>query len=473
MKTLRYKQFLLVIAGLLLIVFIIKAIFFFTAKPIISVDYVAQLNQQSRPENCNPNENAALYYQKAFNAFIEMPYELHHLRQQTDFNDQDRVLLENWLASNATAFKYFREAADKPYYWLERISLGIPPTIGGIMIPELNSHRALVDALIWNARIDETQGQYQTALKNLLTCYRSGEHKCNPKYLVIDQLFGLRIKSTVLEDAFRIIDKHTIENRDLEFFQGRLKEQLDSSTYVPSMQTEILFAYDALQQVYVDNGKGTGRWAWSVGWHVPPYIIGESKFHREYKTLKERLYYCLVGPDRSEIAEKIEELSTLYDQMMNKTPWQIKNSGINYSRKIKNITNNNLFFDMLPLNPEGLLHAYYKTTAQTDALITVLALLRIKNDTGLFPESLDKLLEAGYLHSLPKDIYSGGSLIYKLTAEGFTLYSVGEDFVDNDGVVQIINSTSTVPLPMGTGVPDTISHIESPDIVYWPVHCIE
>lgn len=473
MKTLRYKQFLLVIAGLLLVVFIIKAIFFFTVKPVITVDYVAQLNQLSRPENFNSNENAALYYQKAFNAFIEIPYELLHLKQQTDFDDQDRELLENWLASNATAFKYFREAADKPYYWLERISSEIPPTIGGVMLPELNSHRALVDALVWNARLNAAQGQFQIAFENLLTCYRCGEHKCNPKYLLIDQEYGRRIKSTVLENAFRIIDRYTIENRDLEFFQGRLKELLDNSTYVPSVQTEILFAYDALQQVYVDNGKGTGRLAWSVGWHVPPYIIGESKFHREYEAIKERLYYCLVGPDRNDIAEKLEELATLSDQMINKTPWQIKNDGMNYSLKIKRIRNNNLFFDMIPFSPERILGDYYKTTAQTDAMITVLALLRIKNDTGLFPESLDKLLEAGYLHSLPKDPYSGGSLVYKLTAEGFTLYSVGEDFIDNGGVIQIINSTSTVPLPMGTGVPDTISHIESLDIVYWPVHCIE
>jgi hypothetical protein len=31
------------------------------------------------------------------------------------------------------------------------------------------------------------------------------------------------------------------------------------------------------------------------------------------------------------------------------------------------------------------------------------------------------------------DPYSGEALIYRVTENGFTLYSVGEDFVDNDG----------------------------------------
>ncbi len=462
MKALKYKQLLLVVAGLLLVLFIVKAIFFFTAKPIVTVDYVAQFNQTSRPQNYDPNENAALYYQRAFDAFIEMPDELRYLKQWADCNDMERVSLENWLTSNTTAFKYFREAVDKPYCWLERTS-SKDAMMGGIRVPELNLHRDLANALAWNARLNAAKGQFQIAFENLLACYRSGDHKCRPNQFLMDQYLGLRIKSTAIENAFLIINNYKVESNTLKYLQDALKVQLDNNPYVPSLQTEKFFAYDALQRTFIDNGKGTGRWAWSNGWPVSPLLLDQSPLRRKYEDIKERLYYCLLGPTRNDVANKIEELIELSDQMMNKTPWQIKNEGFDYFGKIEEINNSHIFFVISAINPKGILHAYYKTTAQTDALIAVLAILRYKNDTLQFPESLDKLVDAGYLQSVPNDPYSSGSLVYSLTTDGFKLYSIGEDFTDNDGVVD-----KNMVLRREISI-----NLHSPDIVYWPIEIIE
>jgi phage terminase large subunit-like protein len=129
----------------------------------------------------------------------------------------------------------------------------------------------------------------------------------------------------------------------------------------------------------------------------------------------------------------------------------------------KRINNSHILFAILDLDSSEIYRQYYRRKTQTDALITVLAVLRYKNDTGQFPDSLSSLVAAGYLRSVPKDPYSGNALIYHLTDNGFKLYSVGEDFKDNGGCID----TSRVSMK------ELSLHIHSPDIVYWPVELIE
>jgi len=116
---------------------------------------------------------------------------------------------------------------------------------------------------------------------------------------------------------------------------------------------------------------------------------------------------------------------------------------------------------------ESIFYSYHKTRAETEALIAVLAILRYKADTGQFPESLDKLVSNGYLQSVPQDPYSDGPLVYKLTEDNFELYSIGKDFSDDGGIIEVVNKARQEPRFKGTTL--LIPHVHSPDIVYWPV----
>ena len=70
--------------------------------------------------------------------------------------------------------------------------------------------------------------------------------------------------------------------------------------------------------------------------------------------------------------------------------------------------------------------------ADTDALITTLALLRYKSDKGQFPEKLDELVSAGYLKALRSDPFSGKPFAYKRVGEDFVLYSFGTNLKDDE-----------------------------------------
>jgi len=48
---------------------------------------------------------------------------------------------------------------------------------------------------------------------------------------------------------------------------------------------------------------------------------------------------------------------------------------------------------------------------------------------------LDELVEAGLLEALPTDPFSDKPFVYKRTDDGFTLYSFGENLIDDGGKV--------------------------------------
>lgn len=77
-------------------------------------------------------------------------------------------------------------------------------------------------------------------------------------------------------------------------------------------------------------------------------------------------------------------------------------------------------------------------------VVTAVALKRFQLGHGKLPETLDALTP-DILAVVPIDPYSGKSLRYRLNADGsFTLYSVGEDGVDDSGDASVVPHASTL-----------------------------
>jgi hypothetical protein len=294
---------------------------------------------------------------------------------------------------------------------------------------------------LWNAKLAASKGRPQTAFENIIDCYRVGCQKCRTPSSLTEQHVGMDFRKTAAYNALLILDKTQVDSSALKLFQDALQAEFDSDTYVPDFTAEKLFLYDALQRTFIDNGRGTGRLAWSV-------TKGFAVIHYGWTNIKMQLN-CFIGPTRKQIAEQIEKACAISNQIMAKTPWQIKSEELDYFEEIEKIKNSNFFVQILILSPKGTFDLYHKTKAQTKALIAVLAILHFKADNHRLPATLDELVSAGYLQSIPMDPYSNGPLVYKPDEDNFKLYSVGEDFSDDGG---------TIIAP----------HTQSPDIVYWP-----
>jgi hypothetical protein len=75
----------------------------------------------------------------------------------------------------------------------------------------------------------------------------------------------------------------------------------------------------------------------------------------------------------------------------------------------------------------------WRTRTGETALVTTVAILRYKAQTGSYPARLEELVEANLLERLPDDSFGKGPLSYRRTPDGFLLYSWGENHADDGG----------------------------------------
>jgi hypothetical protein len=75
-----------------------------------------------------------------------------------------------------------------------------------------------------------------------------------------------------------------------------------------------------------------------------------------------------------------------------------------------------------------------RTTATARAARAALAAERYRLDKGRFPDKLDNLVP-GYLEAVPVDPFDDKPLRYRVDTDGVTVYSVGDDKVDDGGKV--------------------------------------
>jgi hypothetical protein len=178
-------------------------------------------------------------------------------------------------------------------------------------------------------------------------------------------------------------------------------------------------------------------------WYMPAVALGAGMIH--------------VG--RNETLAKTNELWNYISADMKKTP---------YERQFKGNSCINTFLSTLPKYRYFLVHttpvfwhradAVFQARAEYEATIAIFALKRWQLEKGEYPENLDELINACYLKQAPMDPYSDKPLVYRRNDQsGFRLYSVGQNFKDDDGVY----------IDNDDGLMSTWP--EEGDTIFWPV----
>ena len=155
----------------------------------------------------------------------------------------------------------------------------------------------------------------------------------------------------------------------------------------------------------------------------------------------------IIHAGRDATVKKVSELYGLTNKRSVMSPYE-KSQGslVSVEEKLQELSKYRYWIiTMLFPGLDRVAEISYRTKAEYEATLTVLAILLWEKDRGEYPDSLDELVEGGYLVSLPDDIYAEGALTYRrgvsvgnelptLRGGGFTLYSFGGDFDDDGGV---------------------------------------
>jgi hypothetical protein len=205
----------------------------------------------------------------------------------------------------------------------------------------------------------------------------------------------------------------------------------------------------------MDLGTATSKGFDSSKWSFRDYTVS--------------LGLALITADRSKTIVKFDNAWEKFDQWTKTTPWQKHQTnfdagqelGFTRSEKGSYIKGPRylLYYVMLPA-VENVIKYSYRNRIQCEAVPVVLAVLRYKQDKGNYPDTLEQLIDAGYLQQVPMDPFSDKPLVYKKTDSNFILYSAGDNFVDDGGQVYYYKS----------GRPQIWGPTDKPgDAVFWPV----
>lgn len=392
----------------------------------IKVNYVAEYNKITKPANYDPNDNAAPYYQKAFELCVERPEQLSNSDIKAwpkDLPNEKQVLLEGWVSANSDALEQLKLGTQKPYYWPEYQG----SSMWDIAMPSLSEARKLAYAACSRAKLNAAEGSFKGAFSDLLVCYRFGAHFTGCKTSLIAQLLGIGISSLVSQSGFQILNKTEPNTDSLKDFQIQLQSLSENKTYLIDFTAEKLLVYDNIQRAFTDDGKGQGHIYGTRPLENKAYmkgLFGEDLTEEQKRNL-ERL-------ERRETTSLADKVYDYFEKQAHKTPWQLHNEGENIKKIAEEMTKDNFLLHLFMPAVGLVIRSSFRCQAETDALITTLALLQYKAEKDRLPENLNQLVTAGYLKELPVDPFSDRPLVYKQIGDDFILYSFGADF-DDDG----------------------------------------
>jgi len=458
--------------GIVVLYSLLCSLRLFVGSPSLKVDYLAWLTDRTRAGR-EESLNAKPYFDKAAESLTHPELLDKVLRfssvRPADMNESQRRILAQVAEDNAGAFELLRQGVAKPDYWVEYEKAVQEPLLAGVPEPSqtmtgLNlledpawafnrafypfapGYRDLAQAfrasILWKA----CRGGLGDALDDCLVLMDFGMH-VEGRGTQGEQLLGIAIEAMETQTVLPLLDSYKTAEQDLARVQAHLADLYTRHSSPLDAAGDKAIWLAMVQRTFTDDGAGNGH----VLKEGLPLAAGG---------VKDGLTSLLLFgyPDRREMTSLIERYYSEY-QLALETPPSDPQYEARQARW-KALAGESFLLSVSTPAMERMVALVWRVQAGRRALSTTLAVMRYARDKGGYPSSLDALVPAGYLNALPLDPYSGKSFGYQRTAEGFLLYSWGENLVDDGG-------------RQGTGqngAPRMFA--ENGDWIFWPVQAV-
>jgi hypothetical protein len=444
-------------AGIIILCFIVYVVWFFTGKPVITTDYVAELNRINRPVT-DETLNAAPLYLKAVERYSGLPVDISVLfrKKYWNFTPKEKQLMEKWLTDNHEALELVISGAQKPYYWRMYANRHKQKTseMVSVIVPNLRDFRDLARALTCRAWFRAEQGRNEDAFNDVKSCYRVGRHLKGDGFLV-EQITACSLEMVATQTLRDILSEHRINAARLAELQKDYEQMIADENFVIGLAAEKISLYDEIQRCFTADGPGGGHlyikrirdvaelfdWSDTDSWLVTNFV---------------RVLF--THPNKQQTLTAANKFYDYIQEATFKTPARIRTEQIDIDRELQRCTSGNVLLSIFLPSFERIIEYSYQNKADVQATLAIIAILRYKQDTGDYPENLEQLTDDSYLQELPMDPYTDKPLVYRRTADNFILYSFGRNFKDDDGEVA-----------KKRGKIQQWSTREAGDVVFWPV----
>ncbi|HBG25879.1 MAG: hypothetical protein A2Y10_17875 [Planctomycetes bacterium GWF2_41_51] len=451
--------------GIVIVLFIVYFIWFVSGKPTITTNYIEVANNLGRP-TADESQNAAPLYELAAKTFDQQEYKCDSDYLSKSFYEVNQIdinHIKKWINQNDATLNLIAQGTEKPLCWQKiKTPDSNDNAMLSVILPHLSGYRRAAYGICWRAYLSAQDEQFQKALADTLTIYKFGQHQKGTRTL-IENLVGISMQNKSTDTIRTILEKNDIPNEFLIPFKDKFTKIINAEDFsiVESFEFEKLFIYDEIQRSFVKSRFGIE--------HIYPKRLSVLMFgeggncndnSRQPKKLDSLFRYVnlMFSFQNSQKTRKsVDEYFDFWKDITIATPHTFKACDLN-SEAYK-VIDKNILLRLLSPAMEKIISLSWRNRISSESTLTIVAVHVFKKQKGYLPESLQELITSGFLTSVPIDPFSDKPIVYKKrNNDNFALYSVGLDFDDDGGKMEISKD----------GKPD-MWNTKDGDAVFWPV----
>ena len=316
------------------------------------------------------------------------------------------MLLENDVVRRALALT--EQAADRPQCRFDlRYDMGLDISMAHqdklLMLNYLLTARAVHEA---------RQGNRDDALRTLHSALQT-PNALRTEPFIYSSVFRNQQLAVSLRALPEILALATFDDNTLA----------DLSALLPSpedIRDHFLLALDGERLFFVENGL------------IKKGFMGPTPAGSDWRTRRMFALYCCLPAIRANHAVYLREMDRIARETA-RPYWE-------HPAPVKNIfdpeSSGLPWYSFMAQVAISIVPPYRKTMAAAQANVqvarTALALLRHKAAHGAYPATLAEI-DPAFLYEIPSDPFTGQPLVYRPEADGFLLYSLGENLQDDGG----------------------------------------
>jgi hypothetical protein len=350
-----------------------------------------------------------------------------------------------------------------------------------ILLPHYQAFRTATRILVVDTRWAIEQNDFERVTQNVEAIMGFSRQLGNEVILVGD-LVGFSVQSMGFQLIDELLPKHLDQFSDEQLARMQTAITDSNPAEMIDLNGEKYMAMDIFQRCFTDDGKGDGRITANGYQLIRKFdtIFGNQNQQQDsdlaglskgivdgWETFSAP-FAVMQFPSRKQV--EAEYLSLLEENERElKKPYYAATS---FKSKDPNETDSNPFLKSLFPGMQQIATSMFRAKAQQEATATAIAIYRFQKKTGKLPKTLNDL-SSTYLKEFPVDQFDGQLLRFQRKDDGFLLYSIGYDRVDNAGKRKLVSADSTKEdlskdLPEPTGQYVMFGRENGYDWVLWP-----
>lgn len=442
---------------------------FFTGKPQIATNYLEVMNRQVRPA-ADESQNAWPFYKQAAEKRVQNEDKKDKKinfspRSPQALSQEDRQIIQQSIRDNQESLNLIRQGNQKPHYWqVYGTGENEDKEMLSMLMPHLSDWRDLSRLMCWQGLFHAEQGDFEKAFDDIMEAYSFGHHLRGQNTTLIEQLVAMAIENMSTDTLRKTVARYgeQIGAPLLDSTRKQFAAVIKNKDFTIDFESEKLFMYDEAQRSFTRSRFGKSHLYLK---RFSNDIYGFDDNEKLIFLFAQHSFKILFTHPNKE--QTLKEADRLYSEMQKiaaMTPASAKSQGLDINATVEESIKDNVFLRILMPALGKVNQIAWRYRAETQATLGILSVMQYQKEYGQFPESLEVLVETGLLKDVPMDPFSDKPLVYRKTDDGFMLYSVGLNFIDDGGVPGEYSGTNKNPQAQ--------RWTDTGDAIFWPVDSV-